>query len=121
MIIPFQPPADHRSGRGAPAGSPRNGHSGSTYIYDFGDDWEHEVKLRRVVTDDASFKRRLLAGSRACPPEDCGSVPGYYRMVEFLETGEDPAGDDAVDLAEWLGNWKPDELDLAAVKRRFDC
>ena len=81
---------------------------------------EHEVKLRRVVTDEARFKRRLLAGSRACPPEDCGSVPGYFRMVDFLETGEDPFGDDAIDLAEWLGSWSPDTFDLSAVKRAFD-
>ncbi len=89
------------------------------YTYDFGDSWDHEVKLRKVVTEEASFARRLLAGARACPPEDSGGVPGYERMVQFATTGVDPYGDDAVDLSEWLGDWKPDVFDLAGSKDRF--
>jgi hypothetical protein len=51
------------------------------YLYDFGDNWCHDIKLIRVVSDKESFKRRLLAGEQACPPEDCGGLPGYKRMV----------------------------------------
>lgn len=90
------------------------------FIYDFGDCWVHDVKLIQVVSDKAIFKRRLLGGERACPPEDSGGFPGYARMVELVRTGVDPEGDDAVDLAAWLGDWKPDAFDLAAVKARFD-
>jgi hypothetical protein len=90
------------------------------FVYDFGDTWIHDVKLIRLVSDKASFKRRLLGGERACPPEDSGGFPGYARMVEFLRTGADPYGDDAEELAAWLGDWDPDVFDLAAVKARFD-
>ena len=91
------------------------------YVYDFGDDWEHNVSMRKVVTDKERFERRLLAGRCACPPEDCGGVPGYERMVGFVKTGKDIYGDDAVDLAEWLGDWKPDHFDLEKAHEQFDC
>ena len=70
------------------------------------------MKARKVVTDKARFKRRLSAGRRACPPEDCRGVLGYERMVKFAMTGEDPWEDDPESLAEWLGDWNPDGFDL---------
>ena len=90
------------------------------YAYDFGDDWEHQVKMRKVVADKGKFNRRLLAGRRACPREDCGGAPGYERMVEFVRTGDDIWGDDAVDLARWLGDWDPERFELKAAKKTFD-
>ena len=91
-----------------------------TYWYDFGDDWLHTVKLRQRVGSDERFFRRLLAGRRACPPEDCGGVSGYARLVSFLETGADPWGDDDAELAAWTGDWKPAAFSLADAKANFD-
>jgi hypothetical protein len=90
------------------------------YVYDFGDDWEHQVTFRKEVTDADLFNRRLLSGKRACPPEDCGSVPGYYRLVHFVETGEDEYGDEGSELGDWIGDWHPDAFDLERVSKRFD-
>ena len=50
------------------------------YEYDFGDSWEHDV----VVEDRSNLRLGLkfavcLDGQNACPPEDCGGVPGYRR------------------------------------------
>ncbi len=59
------------------------------YLYDFGDGWTHDVKLVAVHSDHESFKRWLLEGERAAPPEACDGTPGYARMVHYLETGED--------------------------------
>ena len=89
------------------------------YVYDFGDDWTHDVKLVAVRSIKETFKRRLLGGERAGPPEDCGSTPGYERMVHYRKTGEDLHGDDAVDLGAWLGDWQP-EVKLAEVRAAFD-
>jgi hypothetical protein len=63
---------------------------------------------------------RLLAGARACPPEDCGGVPGYEDMVEFLASGESPQGDDADTLREWLDGWEPETFNLEEEKTAFD-
>lgn len=77
------------------------------YLYDFGDSWEHQLTFEGRVegTDDAY---RVLAGERACPPEDCGGFPGYLGMLEALA---DPAHPDHDDLQEWL---EEDEFDPAA-------
>lgn len=92
-----------------------------TYYYDFGDSWMHAVKLRERVSSSDRFHRRLLAGRRACPPEDCGGVSGYYRFVEILETGVDPwEEDDVAGLLDWLGNWDPSAFDLQLRQRIFD-
>lgn len=90
------------------------------YLYDFGDSWEHEVKLRAKIDHADSFQRRLLAGERAGPMEDCGGVSGYERFAEFVQTGKDPYGEDAEELSEWVGDWRPEVFDLAAVKKKFD-
>ncbi|MCU0662777.1 MAG: plasmid pRiA4b ORF-3 family protein [Myxococcota bacterium] len=90
------------------------------YIYDFGDDWIHDVKLIAVRSEKESFRRRLLDGERAAPPEDCGGTPGYENMVHFVETGEDIHSDDPEGLRVWLGVWQPDAFDLAKAKAKFD-
>ena len=90
------------------------------YVYDFGDDWVHEVKLIGVVSNKETFRRRLLGGERAGPREDCGGTTGYERMVHFLETGEDVYSDEAVDLKAWLGDWRPDAFELKAAQAAFD-
>ncbi len=89
------------------------------YEYDFGDSWVHEVKLIGIHADKASFKRRLLDGARACPPEDCGGPPGYERCVQYIATGEDVWGEPD-ELGAWLGEWEPDGFDFAAACARFD-
>lgn len=88
------------------------------YVYDFGDDWEHRVRLEAV--GPAAPGRRLLDGARAGPPEDCGGVGGYGRFVEFVRTGQDPYGEHPEELREWLGDWDPEAFDLSEEKRRFD-
>jgi hypothetical protein len=97
------------------AGKPRR----CFYTYDFGDNWDHDVKLVKIVEDADVYERRLLDGARACPPEDCGGYDGYQRMRTAVETGEDPWDDDE-ELLEWLGDWDPEEFDLEATKRAFD-
>ena len=87
--------------------------SGFRYDYDFGDGWEHDVRvLGRTRADGA----HCLDGAGACPPEDCGGVPGYERLLEVLA---DPAHPEHAELAEWLGRpfdpavFDPDRADAA--------
>mgnify|MGYP003956708691 CR=1 FL=1 len=91
------------------------------YVYDFGDDWVHDVKLVGVRSKPEPFHRRLLSGKRACPLVDCGGVFGYKRCVKFVKTGKSPWDDDGLEFAEWLGDWRPDDFDLAECARKFDC
>ncbi|MFI6575033.1 plasmid pRiA4b ORF-3 family protein [Nocardiopsis sp. NPDC050513] len=58
-----------------------------SYLYDFGDDWDHLLTLQAVLPRQESAPRaRCTAGKRAAPPEDCGGAPGY----EFVSAATDP-------------------------------
>lgn len=88
------------------------------YVYDFGDDWHHDVIVRDIVDSEERFFRRLVGGERSFPPEDCGGLPGFERILEFRRTGVDPDGED--DLGRWLGDWQP-EVNLARLRTQFDA
>lgn len=51
------------------------------YVYDFGDDWIHDITLEQVI-DRESSHATCTAGKGACPEEDCGGVWGYEAMKE---------------------------------------
>jgi hypothetical protein len=72
----------------------------------------------RTVDLPETFKRRLLAGSRAFPPEDCGGLGGYEDCVKVVRG--DPDVEDEETLREWLGDWHPERFDLEATRRAFD-
>ncbi len=70
------------------------------YAYDFGDGWEHEVLLEGILLKEKGAKYpRCVAGERACPPEDCGAVPGYYSVVDIIRN---PSHDDYQETIDWL-------------------
>ncbi len=70
------------------------------YTYDFGDDWEHDVVLEKVLPPDRVARVSCLAGKGACPPEDCGGAWGYASLKEVLA---DPDHEEHEDLLGWLG------------------
>ena len=42
-----------------------------TYIYDFGDGWQHEVEIVKVLEHDPRMNYPVcIGGENACPPED---------------------------------------------------
>ena len=48
--------------------------AGSSFIYDydFGDSWEHELKIEKVLpAEPGAHYPVCLDGQRTCPPEDC--------------------------------------------------
>ncbi|HEX8936545.1 MAG TPA: plasmid pRiA4b ORF-3 family protein [Pseudonocardiaceae bacterium] len=48
------------------------------YTYDFGDDWQHSIRLEAIVChEDSALRAVCTAGRRPGPAEDCGGVYGY--------------------------------------------
>ena len=90
------------------------------YIYDFGDNWEHKLRIGKVSDPvPGELYPRLKDISGRCPPEDVGGFPGY---AEFLEAMADPNHPEHEHLTQWCGdtfdpNTPPaDELRLEILK-----
>jgi len=86
------------------------------YTYDFGDSWHHEAVLEDLRGEIESVIPRCTDGERASPPEDCGGVAGYERLLAALRDPKDTEHDD---FQQWAGRWDPEHLDLAAINRRL--
>jgi Plasmid pRiA4b ORF-3-like protein len=89
-----------------------------TYIYDYGDDWRHKVKVEKIVTlENPIDTGRCIGGENACPPEDVGGPPGY---AEFLAALADPEHPEHRDLTEWIGgSFDPTAFSVAEVNERL--
>ena len=94
------------------------GPSRFTYLYDFGDDWEHVVKIEKALPPEPKAKYpRCIAGKRACPPEDCGGAYGYETL---LETIQNPNHKEHAEMLEWVGGkFDPKAFDRARVNREM--
>ena len=70
------------------------------YIYDFGDGWEHTIKIERIVAavPGVTYPRLIEAVGR-CPPEDVGGPWGYE---ELLAAKADPTHERRAEFAEWM-------------------
>jgi len=79
------------------------------YEYDFGDSWMHKIELRKISANDQKLRHpQIIDGARACPPEDGGSLWGYYNLIEIIKN---PKHKEHKDMMEWLGIDDPDEFD----------
>jgi hypothetical protein len=85
------------------------------YTYDFGDDWEHKVKIEKTGDPAAGADYpRLVDASGRCPPEDVGGPWGY---AEYLEAIADPKHERHVELVEWRGaGFDPNVVDMASIR-----
>jgi hypothetical protein len=86
-----------------------------TYVYDFGDYWEHDIVMEKVIPLAAGHPTpavRCLAGKRAAPPEDIGGFPSYEALLDVL--AEKAAGKRKRLPSEYagLGKFDPEEFDL---------
>ncbi|MGP8242627.1 MAG: plasmid pRiA4b ORF-3 family protein [Solirubrobacteraceae bacterium] len=83
------------------------------YTYDFGDDWQHEITVEKLLDPDPDAHYPALVGAKgACPPEDCGGPWGYANLRKILA---DPSQDEHQDMLEWLGLDNATEFDPLAV------
>lgn len=71
------------------------------YEYDFGDGWEHEIKLEKILEEDEKNQiPRCIDGKRNCPPEDCGGIWGYEDLLKIISNKKN---DDFEETMTWLG------------------
>lgn len=81
------------------------------YMYDFGDSWNHSIKVEAVeAADPKQSYPRCVKGNRNCPPEDCGGVWGYEELIEILTDPNHPEHEERLD---WIGEFDPECFDVA--------
>lgn len=88
-----------------------------SYIYDFGDDWHHQITLEKII-DGSLLHADCRAGKGACPPEDCGGSWGYESLKEAMANPKHP---EHKELKNWLGlkkdeTWDPTFFDLQGIQ-----
>ena len=82
------------------------------YLYDFGDGWDHVIKLEKwfenTPVDGLPF---LLDATGRCPPEDVGGPPGYADYLEALSNPAHPEHED-------MQRWGPEGFDPKVIDRK---
>jgi hypothetical protein len=109
------PPADERRARLSDVVS-----AGSTfaYVYDFGDDWRHKIVVEKALPAERGERYPACTGGRrACPPEDCGGVSGFERLLTAIADPEDAEHQSTLD---WVGaDFDPAAFDAAEFDQRL--
>ncbi|SCB56100.1 pRiA4b ORF-3-like protein, partial [Bradyrhizobium shewense] len=82
------------------------------YLYDFGDSWDHVIKLEKwfdnTTTEGLPF---LLEAAGRCPPEDAGGAPGYAQYLDAISDATHPEH-------EHMRLWGPEQFDPNVVDRK---
>ena len=91
-----------------------------TYVYDFGDGWEHFIKCERTVKDYNKNYAQCTYMEGDAPPEDAGGPGGFQDLLEILKDETHPEYSDMKKWADGM-HWKPlAEGDMAKVNRRLE-
>ncbi|MBN7809542.1 plasmid pRiA4b ORF-3 family protein [Algoriphagus sp. H41] len=88
------------------------------YEYDLGDGWVRTLTLEKIIQlDSDAFITQCIEGERSSPPEDCGGVFGFHRMLEILK---DPGHEEYREFKVWLGrSYHPEKFDLNKVNKQL--
>ena len=85
------------------------------YVYDFGDNWRHDIVIERVAEGEPNIDYpAFVDGKRRGPPEDVGGIPGF---MQFLEAVRDPMHDEHRDMIRWYGKpFDPFDIDERRIR-----
>ena len=90
------------------------------YLYDFGDRWEHTIKVERLIDPEpGALYPRLIEASGRCPPEDIGGSWGY---AECLEAIGNPKHERHAEFKEWLAeDFDPNFVDASWLAEKVNA
>ena len=87
------------------------------YIYDFGDGWEHSIKLKRFIDDFDKPYPHCTKATGDAPMEDSGGVYGFFEKMQILDNPEHPE-------YEWISDWVKSSwwhpVDIELINRRLE-
>lgn len=87
------------------------------YIYDFGDNWQHEIVVEDVLLGQDVAAPSCVAWEGIAPPEDCG---GEFGFNEFLTILNDETHSDYREMVKWgrMQGYRPFDLRRVNVQLR---
>lgn len=86
------------------------------YVYDLADDWQHVVKVEKILPPEPGVHYPIcLTGKRACPPEECGGIWEYSNLLEIMQNPRHPEHREM--LEHFGGEFNPEAFDLVRVNR----
>ena len=86
------------------------------YEYDFGDSWEHEVLVEKIMPIDPKIEYPIcIKGKKACPPEDVGGIWGFEEFLEAMKDPQHPEHESYISW--WGGQYDPDEFNLDKINK----
>lgn len=89
-----------------------------SYEYDFGDSWVHTIVVESMAQPETHhLYPSVIAGARACPPEDCGGPEGYKELLTALRYRAHPEHEASLT---WVGGrLDRDTFDLSVAGDRL--
>ena len=90
------------------------------YVYDFGDDWRHDIFIESVGDGEADTEYpAFVDGERRAPPEDVGGVMGF---MGFLEAVLDPLHAEHDEMVTWYGKpFDPADIDERGIRLQLSA
>lgn len=87
------------------------------YIYDFGDGWEHSIKLKRFIDGFNEPYPHCTKAVGDAPMEDSGGPYGFFEKMQILD---DPKHPEYEWISDWVKSswWHPVDMDL--INRRLE-
>ncbi len=87
------------------------------YVYDLGDNWQHELLLEAIVMRSSGLAYpRCIAGKRNCPPEDAGGIGGY---TAYLGAMADPNHEKYEEMMMWRGPFDSERFSVEQVNQEL--
>lgn len=73
-----------------------------TYWYDFGDDWQFDIEIKKKIDYDKDYVTIKRFKGKYDPIEDCGGVYGLSEIVYYAQHPDEEDYDDFSELVEYL-------------------
>ena len=79
------------------------------YVYDFGDQWEHDIVIEKIVeTEEPLENPKCIKAKMESLPKDCGGTYGYDRLLKILSNLENSEYQEMVEWLEETTYWNED-------------
>lgn len=83
-----------------------------TYWYDFGDDWQFDIEIKKTVDYDKKYVTIKRFKGKYNPIEDCS---GIYGLSEIIYLAENPGSEDIYGFEDWVEDLE--EFDMEHTQR----